>query len=341
MSTRTESAIRAPRRSKSCLASSVKLSNGLAREFRTYLLRGARPRPAHPRAGRRFQRSGTLIPSAPLAMEGAPSEVDSESPESRPESPVASAPARFSIERILGLGKEPSPPPPKVLRPTPSNPAAFDFGQSALPTLFGASAGSSVPYPPAYPALLYGGWLSAKHPGQLFGLQAPKPVGRRSRKPGIDRKPRQAYSAKQLERLETEFKIDKYLSVSKRLELSKALHLTEVQIKTWFQNRRTKWKKQLTSRLKMAQRQGLFPAHYFAAAAAAAAAAVSGPTAPTPPSHHHYPALLAPYYAAASQLFAPPSLSPPHSPSSPQVTGSPSPLGTSSLPPDLYQQHTH
>lgn len=74
----------------------------------------------------------------------------------------------------------------------------------------------------------------------------------------MDRKPRQAYSAKQLERLENEFKHDKYLSVSKRMELSKCLNLTEVQIKTWFQNRRTKWKKQLTSRLKIAQRQGLY-----------------------------------------------------------------------------------
>ena len=40
----------------------------------------------------------------------------------------------------------------------------------------------------------------------LFSL-APKPSGRRARKPGIDRKPRQAYSAKQLERLENEFKV--------------------------------------------------------------------------------------------------------------------------------------
>lgn len=83
-------------------------------------------------------------------------------------------------------------------------------------------------------------------------------MGKRLRKQGIDRKPRQAYSVKQLEKLENEFKQDKYLSVSKRMELSKTLNLTEVQIKTWFQNRRTKWKKQLTTRLKIAQRQSIY-----------------------------------------------------------------------------------
>ncbi|XP_031631219.1 homeobox protein ceh-30 [Contarinia nasturtii] len=131
------------------------------------------------------------------------------------------------------------------------------------PSALLSSSTSSTPSPNAYTNFMYANWidLHAKMPDQtkyLFCLQGPKLLGKRSRKPGIDRKPRQAYSVKQLEKLENEFKQDKYLSVSKRMELSKTLNLTEVQIKTWFQNRRTKWKKQLTSRLKIAQRQGIY-----------------------------------------------------------------------------------
>ncbi|CAO1306845.1 unnamed protein product [Diamesa hyperborea] len=57
-----------------------------------------------------------------------------------------------------------------------------------------------------------------------------------------DRKkqPRTAFSAEQTKALETEFERGKYLSIVKRMSLAKTLHLTETQIKIWFQNRRTK-----------------------------------------------------------------------------------------------------
>ncbi|XP_023224419.1 brain-specific homeobox protein homolog [Centruroides sculpturatus] len=142
------------------------------------------------------------------------------------------------LSPALGVGAAAHPPP--------------GDGGGHHPTVNGSFSGSAAGF---------NAWLSRS---PFLALSAPKPAGRRPRKPGVERKPRQAYSAKQLERLEAEFKIDKYLSVSKRMELSSALNLTEVQIKTWFQNRRTKWKKQMTARMKIAQRQGLWPAHYLA-----------------------------------------------------------------------------
>lgn len=61
------------------------------------------------------------------------------------------------------------------------------------------------------------------------------------------KRPRTAFSASQIKALETEFERGKYLSVAKRTSLAKTLHLTETQIKIWFQNRRTKWKRKYTS----------------------------------------------------------------------------------------------
>ncbi|KAM7361873.1 uncharacterized protein ACRADG_012736 isoform 2-T3 [Cochliomyia hominivorax] len=131
------------------------------------------------------------------------------------------------------------------------------------------------------------------HHHHLMGLHA-----KRFRKQGIDRKPRQAYSAKQLERLENEFKQDKYLSVSKRMELSKSLNLTEVQIKTWFQNRRTKWKKQLTSRLKIAQRQGVYENNVYLGNVVNGVN-IGMPNNSVPPPTSNIPPILPPYYASA------------------------------------------
>ncbi|KAK6634693.1 hypothetical protein RUM43_012095 [Polyplax serrata] len=69
------------------------------------------------------------------------------------------------------------------------------------------------------------------------------------------KRPRTAFTATQIKCLETEFEKNKYLSVAKRLQLSKTLKLTETQIKIWFQNRRTKWKRKYTNDLEMLAQQ--------------------------------------------------------------------------------------
>ncbi|KAH0808656.1 homeobox protein vab-15-like [Tenebrio molitor] len=207
--------------------------------------------------------------------------------------PLPAAPRTGLYQSVIDLQQygrpDPAPPDPGLLE--------FLSNSKSSSSQNTSSDSSYLPYhlhPGTSSSFIYTNWLSStgehKNSSHIFGLQAPKPANRRSRKPGLDRKPRQAYSAKQLERLETEFKVDKYLSVSKRMELSKALNLTEVQIKTWFQNRRTKWKKQLTTRLKMAQRQGLFPPHYFA------------------PAAQQYSALFTPYYSSLGCVFGVPTI---------------------------------
>ncbi|CAF0845716.1 unnamed protein product [Rotaria sordida] len=58
------------------------------------------------------------------------------------------------------------------------------------------------------------------------------------------RRQRTAFTYEQLVALENKFKQTRYLSVCERLNLALTLSLTETQVKIWFQNRRTKWKKQ-------------------------------------------------------------------------------------------------
>ena len=61
------------------------------------------------------------------------------------------------------------------------------------------------------------------------------------------RKLRTVFTEKQLEGLEAKFADKKYLSVPDRMELAGILELSETQVKTWFQNRRMKCKKQQVS----------------------------------------------------------------------------------------------
>nr|XP_027222625.1 barH-like 1 homeobox protein [Penaeus vannamei] len=107
------------------------------------------------------------------------------------------------------------------------------------------------------------------------------------------RKARTAFTDNQLQTLEKSFERQKYLSVQDRMELAAKLNLTDTQVKTWYQNRRTKWKRQTAVGLELLAEAGnyaavqrLYSAPYGwpyppqpSSAAAAAAAAAASPAA--------------------------------------------------------------
>ncbi|UJR25104.1 hypothetical protein I4U23_006464 [Adineta vaga] len=65
-----------------------------------------------------------------------------------------------------------------------------------------------------------------------------------NRTPPKRKKPRTSFTRLQILELEKRFHRQKYLASSERSQLAKGLKMTDAQVKTWFQNRRTKWRRQ-------------------------------------------------------------------------------------------------
>ncbi|XP_053209926.1 uncharacterized protein LOC128393736 isoform X2 [Panonychus citri] len=98
------------------------------------------------------------------------------------------------------------------------------------------------------------------------------------------KKTRTVFTRSQVFQLESTFDIKRYLSSSERAGLAASLHLTETQVKIWFQNRRNKWKRQIAAEME---------AHNMAQAAAQRIRAVPILYHPCPPTvntnHLHHP----------------------------------------------------
>ncbi|XP_027711743.1 NK1 transcription factor-related protein 2 [Vombatus ursinus] len=146
-----------------------------------------------------------------------------------------------------------------------------------------------------------GGGGSAPAPGPE-GSQSPRPLKRRRPPEGSGcakpRRARTAFTYEQLVALENKFRATRYLSVCERLNLALALSLTETQVKIWFQNRRTKWKKQNPG----ADGPAALPAP--AGAAGAPGASVQAPgRSPSPPGPSALHFQTFPPYSSANVLF--------------------------------------
>ncbi|XP_016953735.1 T-cell leukemia homeobox protein 3 [Drosophila biarmipes] len=156
--------------------------------------------------------------------------------------------------------------------------AAYKLATSIANSTYG-SAAALYSYPHLYPSAAGGHVLrvppqrtpltwalpplhhaALAHQAVKDRLAAAFPIARRighpyqNRTPPKRKKPRTSFTRIQVAELEKRFHKQKYLASAERAALARGLKMTDAQVKTWFQNRRTKWRRQ-TAEEREAERQ--------------------------------------------------------------------------------------
>ncbi|XP_078717310.1 uncharacterized protein LOC144934922 [Lampetra fluviatilis] len=174
--------------------------------------------------------AGELSPSASFLSSPSPSPSSSyysSSSSSSPSSFFISSQSSLDEQRRAGSTSP-------DFRPNscPSSPAGSQHSsRSSSPAPCSSSSGSS----PA--AAATSGGVTDEEEGD-----APRHGPRRAA--GFCRRARTAFSSAQLAELESSFRRRRYLSVAERGELGRQLGMSDLQVKTWFQNRRMKQKRE-------------------------------------------------------------------------------------------------
>nr|XP_032828210.1 homeobox protein BarH-like 1 [Petromyzon marinus] len=162
----------------------------------------------------------------------------------------------FMMDEILSCtAKSPGPPRPAELGTRAASSCPFVYRAPSAAAVFprpllasykfsmvhGAAACPLLSPASGAPTFLGGALVAGTpFPGELRPRADPVAPGIRSKR---CRRSRTVFTEPQLLGLERKFEKQKYLSTPDRMDLADSLGLSQLQVKTWYQNRRMKWKK--------------------------------------------------------------------------------------------------